>query len=132
MIVVVNGDREITIPNSEITKNMKEFEIDELTSARMWLEDNAFILPENHDRIEAKNSNKKAKKTRMASATEDTKKERPRKVDETKGKILTDIKAVIENLNAESIEMKTETELSFIFKGESYTLKLTKHRKAKA
>ena len=68
----------------------------------------------------------------MASATEETKKERPRKVDETKGKILTDIKAVIENLNAESIEMKTETELSFTLKGESYTLKLTKHRKAKA
>lgn len=132
MIVVINGDREITIPNSEITKNMKEFEIDELTSARMWLEDNAFILPENHDRIETKDSNKKAKKTRMASATEENKKERPRKVDETKGKILTDIKAVIENLDAENIEMKTETELSFTFKGESYTLKLTKHRKAKA
>ena len=131
MIVVVNGDREITIPNSEIAKNMKEFEIDELTSARMWLEDNAFILPENHDRIELKESNKKAKKTRVASS-ENAKKERPRKVDETKGKILTDIKGLMENLNAESIEMKTETELSFNFKGESYTLKLTKHRKTKA
>lgn len=132
MIVVVNGDREITIPNSEIAKNMKEFEIDELTSARMWLEDNAFILPENHDRIEAKENNKKAKKTRIASATEETKKERPRKVDETKGKILRLVKGLIENLNAENIEMKTETELSFTLKGESYTLKLTKHRKTKA
>lgn len=131
MIVVVNGDREITIPNSEIKKNMKEFEIDELTSARMWLEDNAFILPENHDRIELKESNKKAKKTRVASS-ENAKKERPRKVDETKGKILTEIKGLMENLNAENIEMKTETELSFILKGESYTLKLTKHRKTKA
>lgn len=131
MIVVINGDREITIPNSEIKKNMKEFEIDELTSARMWLEDNAFILPENHDRIESKESNKKAKKTRVASS-ENAKKERPRKVDETKGKILTEIKGLIENLNAENIEMKTETELSFTLKGESYTLKLTKHRKTKA
>lgn len=131
MIVVINGDREITIPNSEIKKNMKEFEIDELTSARMWLEDNAFILPENHDRIESKESNKKAKKTRVASS-ENAKKERPRKVDETKGKILTEIKGLIENLNAENIEIKTETELSFTLKGESYTLKLTKHRKTKA
>lgn len=131
MIVVINGDREITIPNSEIKKNMKEFEIDELTSARMWLEDNAFILPENHDRIESKESNKKAKKTRVASS-ENAKKERPRKVDETKGKILRLIKGLIENLNAENIEMKTETELSFTLKDESYTLKLTKHRKTKA
>lgn len=131
MIVVVNGDREITIPNSEIAKNMKEFEIDELTSARMWLEDNAFILPENHDRIESKENNKKAKKTRVASS-ENAKKERPRKVDETKGKILRLVKGLIENLNAENIEMKTETELSFTLKDESYTLKLTKHRKTKA
>ena len=132
MIVVVNGDREITLPNSEINKNMEEFDIDRLTAARMFLEDNAFILPENHDRVEEKEEDKPSKKTRVAtSGNSKAKKERVRKVDETKGEILKDIKELLEARGVENIITKTETELNFTLKDEDYTLKLTKHRKTK-
>lgn len=56
-----------------------------------------------------------------------------RKVDEEKKIILNSIRALVEGmqLNAgekANVEMKTETELHFAFNGNSYTLKLTKHR----
>ena len=57
-----------------------------------------------------------------------------RKVDEDKKYILRNIKCLLEgmlgNHNEEPlVNMKTETELSFSFKDNDYTLKLTKHRK---
>ena len=54
-----------------------------------------------------------------------------RKVDETKKRILTDCKTLIEGLGGEIISMKTETELTFIFEDAEYSFKLIKHRKKK-
>ena len=54
-----------------------------------------------------------------------------RKIDETKGKLLTEVKALMEEMGASALEMKTETELHFTFEGASYTFKLTKHRPPK-
>lgn len=58
-------------------------------------------------------------------------KKKERKVDEEKGFILRHIKVLIEGLKAQSVTMKNEVELSFIYNGNSYTLKLTKHRPPK-
>lgn len=53
---------------------------------------------------------------------------RERKVDKEKGYILGCIKPVIEEMKAENITVKTETELNFIYNGYPYTLKLTRHK----
>lgn len=54
---------------------------------------------------------------------------RERKVDETKKRILNNCRVLLEGMGAVSAQMKTETEVSFTFKGEDYSLKLVKHRK---
>lgn len=54
-----------------------------------------------------------------------------RKVDEEKGRLLTDVKVLIEGLGATETVLKTETELSFTLNGNKYTFKLTKHRPPK-
>lgn len=54
-----------------------------------------------------------------------------RKVDETKGRLLKDVKVLIEGLGATETALETETELHFTFEGEKYTFKLTKHRPPK-
>lgn len=58
-----------------------------------------------------------------------TKKER--KVDETKGHLLACYKTLLEGLGATVLHVKTETEISFLFKDGQYTLKLIKHRPKK-
>jgi hypothetical protein len=55
-------------------------------------------------------------------------------VDNEKAYILKNIKVLIEGMllnkgESADVQMKTETELSFNLGGNSYTLKLTKHRK---
>jgi len=58
-------------------------------------------------------------------------KQRERKVDEEKQRILKDVKCLLEGLKAENVQMTTETELSFLFGSNSYSLKLIKHRPPK-
>lgn len=54
-----------------------------------------------------------------------------RKIDEEKGFLLGACKDLLDSLDAENVIMKTETEISFIYNENSYTLKLTKHRPPK-
>lgn len=54
-----------------------------------------------------------------------------RKVDETKGRILGNVKVLLEGMGAEVLGVKTETEIAFLFGGDRYTMKLTKHRPPK-
>ena len=51
-----------------------------------------------------------------------------RKIDEDKKHLLACIKVLLEGMKAKIIEVKTETEIEFSFKGNLYTLKLIKHR----
>lgn len=57
--------------------------------------------------------------------------EKVRKVDEEKGRLLTEVKILFEKLGAEIISTKTETEIDFMFNDSHYTIKLTKHRPPK-
>jgi hypothetical protein len=61
---------------------------------------------------------------------EDKKPRKPkeRKVDNTKLDLLTPIKDLLEELEATSLELKTETEIAFNYKGDDYSLKLIRHR----
>lgn len=54
-----------------------------------------------------------------------------RKVDKTKKRILNNCRALLEGMGATAVSEKTETEVTFTFEEEVYTLKLTKHRQPK-
>jgi len=56
---------------------------------------------------------------------------RERKVDETKKKLLNNVRVLLEDLNADILNIKTETEITFSFQNEEYSFKLVKHRKKK-
>lgn len=73
-----------------------------------------------------------AKKARRADRKKPAEIHRERKVDETKKRILEYCRIPLEGAGAEVLEVKTETEILFAFRGETYTLKLTKHRPPKS
>lgn len=54
-----------------------------------------------------------------------------RKVDETKKRLLADCRVLLEGLGAQTLNVKTETEITFLFDGDEYSLKLVKHRPKK-
>lgn len=56
---------------------------------------------------------------------------RERKVDETKKRLLDNVRVLLEGLNASILSVKTETEITFSFQDEEYSFKLVKHRKKK-
>ena len=115
----------------EVRKNMKEFNLDEDTAARMFFEDWEYIEPGSKVKIE-RVKDIKTKKEYAKSDKVRNSKPKERKVDATKGKILSECRKLMEGLGAEITATKTETELTFTFEGESYTLKLTKHRAPKS
>ena len=57
--------------------------------------------------------------------------EKVRKVDEEKKVLLQNVKNTLEDLGAKIIYIKTETEVTFAYNGNDYTVKLTKHRPPK-
>lgn len=57
--------------------------------------------------------------------------EKVRKIDEEKGRLLTEVRTLLEGLGADVITTKTETEVEFMFNDNHYTIKLTKHRPPK-
>lgn len=73
-----------------------------------------------------------AKKARRADRKKPAEIHRERKVDEVKKQILDYCRIPLEGAGAEVLEVKTETEILFAFRGETYTLKLTKHRPPKS
>jgi hypothetical protein len=78
-----------------------------------------------------KETEKNAPRRYEKSAIDRKKAVKERKVDETKKKILNGVKALLEEMGAEVLEVKTETEIKMNYDGASYTLKLTKHRPPK-
>lgn len=74
--------------------------------------------------------------TRGSAEVKAERKPKVRKIDKTKKAILENIRVLIEGMQLNNDEptntaMKTETELTFTYNGELYTLKLTKHRQKK-
>ena len=79
--------------------------------------------------IKAKSNGRHYEKS-LESTTKKNKKARPpRKIDETKKELLKIVKEAFTRNKIEITAEKTETEISFNYNNESYTLKLTKHRK---
>ena len=74
-----------------------------------------------------------AKADRRYEQSEIKKERKPkeRKIDEEKKHILGCLKTLLEGMHADILNVKTETEIEFMFGGNHYSLKLTKHRPPK-
>jgi len=112
----------------EVRKNQREFDLSEEDAIRMFFEDWEYIPAGSKVKIErvkdiqTKKEYAKSDKPRKASTKE-------RKVDETKKRFLDGFRIYLEGCGCEIVNLKTETELTFNFEDEQYTVKLTKHRK---
>ena len=112
----------------EVRKNQREFDLSEEDAIRMFFEDWEYIPAGSKVKIErvkdiqTKKEYAKSDKPRKASTKE-------RKVDETKKRFLNGFRIYLEGCGCEIVNLKTETELTFNFEDEQYTVKLTKHRK---
>lgn len=112
----------------EVRKNQRELDLSEEDAVRMFFEDWEYIPAGSKVKIErvkdiqTKKEYAKSDKPRKVSAKE-------RKVDETKKRFLNGFRIYLEGCGCEIVNLKTETELTFNFENEQYTVKLTKHRK---
>ena len=111
-----------------IKKYMEKLDLSREEAIQLLEDEQADYIGEGEEYEKKANSIPK-KRERKATTASKKPKEKERKVDEEKGAILTTIKPVIDGLGATNISIKTETELSFTLNDNSYTLKLTKHRK---
>lgn len=97
---------------------MEDDEIDHMTSKEV----NADLTAEQ----------KKAVKSATKTGTRKTGTvKRERKVDETKKRLINNYRVLLEGMGATVEPLTTEAEMHFTFEGESYTVKLIKHRKGK-
>lgn len=113
----------------EICKNMKILQISREEAEQLFEDDHSDeILPE------VAEMEKKAKQLKRHYETADKKERkastRERKVDKEKKFLLAEIEKVIGKI-ATIQNIKTETEISFLYKNSEYSIKLTKHRKKK-
>ena len=113
----------------EIKNYMEKLQISREEAEQLWEDDNSGYVSD-----EMKEMERKAKENVKRYEQSEKKRKKvvkERKVDEIKGRILADIKEVLKALGADVKEVKTETEIKFVFDNDDYTLKLTKHRKPK-
>jgi len=115
---------------AEIRQNMKEFNISEADAARMFFEDWEYIPAGSKVKIERVKDLQTKKEYAKADKPRNSK-PRERKVDADKGALLNIVKEALEKEGISIDAVKTETEISFTQGGNSYTLKLTKHRPPK-
>lgn len=122
-----NG-KEINIPDKDISNLMASLDINKDEAIDTWLDDHDYI-----DNAEAEEMTKKAKQLRRYEKSDNERKKtvRERKVDAEKGGLLTAIKTAVEAFGGTVSSVKNEAEFSFTFNGNSYTVKLVKHRPPK-
>lgn len=122
-----NG-KEINIPDKDISNLMASLDITKDEAIDTWLDDHDYI-----DNAEAEEMTKKAKQLRRYEKSDNERKKtvRERKVDAEKGGLLTAIKTAVETFGGAVSSVKNEAEFSFTFNGNSYTVKLVKHRPPK-
>lgn len=122
-----NG-KEINIPDGDIKKLMTSLDLSKEEAIETWLDDHDYIA-----NSEAEEMDKKAKQIRRYEKSDKERKKtvRERKVDAEKGGLLTAIKTAVEAFGGAVSSVKNEAEFSFTFNGNSYTVKLVKHRPPK-
>ena len=122
-----NG-KEVHIPDKDISNLIASLDISKDEAIDTWLDDHDYI-----DNAEAEEMTKKAKQLRRYEKSDNERKKtvRERKVDAEKGGLLSAIKTAVEAFGGAVSSVKNEAEFSFTFNGNSYTVKLVKHRPPK-
>lgn len=113
----------------EIKKYMTSLDISKEEAEQLWEDDHSDeVLPE------VAEMERKAKKIKRYEKSDTPRKKtsKPRKVDPTKDKFIQCIKVLLEGLGAKVQPLTNETDLHFTFEGESYSVKLIKHRPPRA
>lgn len=114
----------------EIAQYMKKLDISRAEAEQLWLDDQEDFIG-----AEGEEMTQKAKKIKNYTQGEKSKRKRApreRKVDNDKKYLLALVATLYEGLDTIEITgRKTETEISFSYGSENYTLKLTKHRPPK-
>lgn len=119
------------VNDNKIDEYVEKLEISIFEACDLILEEEGKI-DENPETTEAIKKAEKNAPRRYEKTGNRKKTEKVRKVDETKGMLLDEVSALMEDLGAVIINRKTETETTFTFEGATYTFKLTKHRPPKA
>ena len=113
----------------EILNYMQTLDLTREEAEQLWEDDNSDeMTPEQAELTE------KAKELGRhigESMKERKPREKVRKVDEEKKMILAEFAESLNGINAEITEVKTETEITFKYGDNVYTVKLTKHRPPK-
>lgn len=122
-----NG-KDINIPDKDIEKLKISLDLSTAEAIEVWLDDHDYTTNE-----EAEAMTEKAKANRRYEKSDAPRKKtvRERKVDAEKGGLLTAIKTAVEAFGGTVSSVKNEAEFSFTFNGNSYTVKLVKHRPPK-
>lgn len=122
-----NG-KDINIPDKDIEKLKISLDLSTAEAIEVWLDDHDYTANE-----EAEAMTEKAKANRRYEKSDAPRKKvvRERKVDAEKGGLLTAIKTAVESFGGAVSTVKNEAEFSFTFNGNSYTVKLVKHRPPK-
>lgn len=112
----------------EIKMYMEKLDISEEEATQLWEDDHSEeVLPE------VAEMEKKAKQIKRYEKSDNKRKpsSKERKVDETKKLIINGFRVFLQGMGATVEPLKTEAEMHFVFKEESYTVKLVKHRPKK-
>ena len=111
----------------EILNYMKNLQISREEAEQLWEDDQEDFIGE-----EGEEMTKKAKEVKRYEKADKSKSKskKERKIDENKKLILDKLHKTLETF-VEITNVKTETEINFVYNDEKYTLKLTKHRPKK-
>lgn len=113
----------------EILNYMETLDLTREEAEQLWEDDNSDEMTPEQVELTAKA--KELGRHMGESMKERKPREKVRKVDEEKKMILAEFVESLNGINAEITEVKTETEISFKYGGNVYTVKLTKHRPPK-
>lgn len=114
----------LTKKETEIRNYMDKLGISREEAEQLWEDDNSEeMLPE----VAEMEKKAKANGRRYEQTTKKKPTDKPRKVDELKGSILSALTPIIEQYGKVTYR-QTETEIDFIIDNIPYTLKLTKHK----
>ena len=113
----------------EILNYMESLDLTREEAEQLWEDDNSDEMTPEQAELTAKA--KELGRHMGESMKERKPREKVRKVDEEKKMILAEFAESLNGINAEIIEVKTETEITFKYGGNVYTVKLTKHRPPK-
>lgn len=113
----------------EILNYMETLDLTREEAEQLWEDDNSDEMTPEQAELTAKA--KELGRHMGESMKERKPREKVRKVDEEKKMILAEFAESLNGINAEITEVKTETEITFKYGGNVYTVKLTKHRPPK-